>query len=206
MGIPLDGVEVKLGAVEGVTISESEGELLVKAGTNTSLGYYNNNAATSELIVDGWFHTGDVVRRMPDGSFEFIGRINDRINLLGGEFVYPTPTEDVLKGVDGVIDVCVVGSNQKSLTALIVVDPDLLDGRVAQNGVFDDADLRRLLQRQIEEKFRKLREENSDILPISNFAIIAGDFEEYKTPTKKIRRFLIEDSGSIFRAIINNMY
>jgi fatty-acyl-CoA synthase len=72
-----------------------EGELVLK-GPSQSSGYYNNPAATAEVIDDqGWFHTGDMVRYDEEWYFYVVDRKKD-MYISGGENVYPVEIENVL--------------------------------------------------------------------------------------------------------------
>ncbi len=84
-----------------------QGELWV-TGAQVMLGYWNNPAATTEAIVDGWYRTGDVATVDPTGLITIVDRIKDMI-ISGGLNVYPAEVERVLAGHEGVSDVCVVG-------------------------------------------------------------------------------------------------
>jgi fatty-acyl-CoA synthase len=84
-----------------------EGELLVR-GPNVFPGYWRNDEATAETIVDGWLHTGDVVERDDEGYYRIRGRLKDMV-ISGGENVYPAEIESVLHEHPAVADAAVVG-------------------------------------------------------------------------------------------------
>jgi fatty-acyl-CoA synthase len=84
-----------------------EGELLVR-GPNVFPGYWRNDAATAETIVDGWLHTGDVVERDDEGYYRIRGRLKDMV-ISGGENIYPAEIESVLHEHPAVADAAVVG-------------------------------------------------------------------------------------------------
>ncbi len=81
------------GAVEVVLIDEAgndcdQGELLVRAAGDDPrkgffAGYFKNDAATDEAWQDGWFHTGDIVRREADGTMYFVDRKKNVIRRSG---------------------------------------------------------------------------------------------------------------------------
>jgi len=83
------------------------GEVLV-AGPHIMLGYWNRPDATSETIVDGWLHTGDVATIDADGFVTIVDRVKDML-ISGGENVYPAEIENVLLGHEKVGDAGVIG-------------------------------------------------------------------------------------------------
>jgi len=85
----------------------SPGELLVR-GPQVMKGYLNNEAATSNTIVDGWLHTGDVAAVGGDGWFTIVDRIKELIKVKGYP-VAPAELEAVLLTHPAVADACVIG-------------------------------------------------------------------------------------------------
>ena len=81
---------------------------LVARGANVTAGYWNRAEATAETIVDGWLHTGDVVRVDDAGRVHIIDRTKDIINR-GGENVSSVEVEAVLLSAPGVADAAVLG-------------------------------------------------------------------------------------------------
>lgn len=82
------------------------GELVTK-GANITAGYWNRPEATSNTIVDGWLHTGDVVRVDDAGRVHIIDRLKDIINR-GGENISSVEVEAALLGAPSVADACVL--------------------------------------------------------------------------------------------------
>lgn len=82
------------------------GELVVR-GANVTPGYWNRSKATADAIVDGWLHTGDVVRADEEGRVYIVDRIKDIINR-GGENISSVEVEAVLLGAPGVADAAVL--------------------------------------------------------------------------------------------------
>jgi long-chain acyl-CoA synthetase len=91
IGHPIDGAEVRL--VDGP--HADEGTLWLRTPM-TLRGYLNDPAASARSVVDGWFVTGDRMRRDADGFFYFLGRADDRLQV-GGENVYPLEVERLLE-------------------------------------------------------------------------------------------------------------
>jgi len=83
------------------------GELIVR-GPQVMLGYWNNQAATDQILRDGWLFTGDLATRDEDGYFKIVDRKKDLI-ITSGFNVYPNDVEYVLKQFPDVKDAAVVG-------------------------------------------------------------------------------------------------
>ena len=82
------------------------GELVTRGG-NVTAGYWNRPEATAATIVDGWLHTGDVVRVDDAGRVHIVDRLKDIINR-GGENVSSVEVEGVLLSAPHVADACVL--------------------------------------------------------------------------------------------------
>ncbi|MGV0768439.1 class I adenylate-forming enzyme family protein [Mycobacterium syngnathidarum] len=84
----------------------NEGELVVR-GANVTSGYWNRPKTNAETIIDGWLHTGDVVRVDDAGRVHVIDRMKDLINR-GGEKISSVEVEAVLLAAPGVAEAAVV--------------------------------------------------------------------------------------------------
>ena len=90
-----------------------DGEFVAR-GYNIMKGYYKMPEATAAAIdADGWLHTGDLARRLPDGNYKITGRIKDMI-IRGGENIYPKEIEDFIYTHPKVQDVQVIGVPDKA--------------------------------------------------------------------------------------------
>jgi fatty-acyl-CoA synthase len=83
------------------------GEIAVR-GPNVFFEYWGNEAATRDVLRDGWFRTGDIGRRDADGYFFVHDRKNNMI-ISGGENIYPAEIERVLLEHPDVADCGVIG-------------------------------------------------------------------------------------------------
>ena len=92
--------------MEDVSINQV-GEIIVR-GSNVTKGYWNNEKATAESIVNGWLKTGDLGRIDEQGYIYVVDRLKDMIDV-SGENVYPVEVENVLSGHSQVAEVAVVG-------------------------------------------------------------------------------------------------
>ncbi len=114
VGIALNGVETRIG---------KDDELLVKT-PGMMQGYWNNHAATAEIIdADGWLHTGDQVR-IENGHIYITGRIKDILVLSNGEKVPPMDMELALSLLPVVEQALVIGEGESFLSAILVLEPE----------------------------------------------------------------------------------
>jgi long-chain acyl-CoA synthetase len=105
--VPVSGTEARVIRQDGSDCSPDEvGELLLR-NPGVAQGYHKNPEATAERIREGWYHSGDLVRRSREGRFFIVGRRDDMI-IIGGEKVYPKEIEEILLRHPQVADVCVV--------------------------------------------------------------------------------------------------
>jgi long-chain acyl-CoA synthetase len=119
VGVPLRGISAKIG---------EDDELLVQT-PGMMLGYWNNHAATAEMIdPQGWLHTGDQARIDEDGHIHITGRIKDILVLSNGEKIPPLDMEMAIALDPLVEQVMVVGEGKPYLGALVVLNPDLWSG------------------------------------------------------------------------------
>ena len=115
VGSPIFGVECKIVDPEtGEDCPDNVDGEFVARGYNIMKGYYKMPEATAAAIdKDGWLHTGDLARRLPDGNFKITGRIKDMI-IRGGENIYPKEIEDFIYTYPKVKDVQVIGVPDKT--------------------------------------------------------------------------------------------
>ena len=83
------------------------GELSLRGPVCTP-GYWNNPQATGAAIKDGWFHTGDLVRRDDEGYYYVVDRKKDMF-ISGAENVYPAEVEHFLRTHPAIREVAVIG-------------------------------------------------------------------------------------------------
>ncbi len=125
VGIPLRGLEVRIG---------DQDEVLVR-GPAVMQGYWNNHAATREVIDgEGWLHTGDQ-GRMEGGHLYLTGRIKDILVLSNGEKVPPADMESAI-ALDPLIEqVVIVGEGRPYLAAVVVLDSEHWFGLARELGL-----------------------------------------------------------------------
>lgn len=110
LGCPASGVEWRIagGGPEGVLLLRTPAVMT---------GYLNRPDLTAEKLNDGWYDTGDIVRRDVDGFFHFVGRADDMF-VCGGENVFPAEVETLLERHPDVAQ------------AAVVPAPDFIKGQI----------------------------------------------------------------------------
>jgi len=128
VGVPLPGVGVRIVDDRDAEVTPGEvGQLLVK-GDNVFKGYWRLPEKTAEeFTADGYFRTGDLVRRDDDGYISIVGRAKDLI-ISGGLNIYPKEIESYLDKIDGVLESAVIGVPHsdfgEAVVAVIVRKPE----------------------------------------------------------------------------------
>ena len=141
-GKPFFHTDVKVVRPDGTECAVDEsGEVLVR-GNHIMREYWNRPEVTTETIVDGWLHTGDVARKDSEGFLYIQDRIKDMI-ISGGENVYPAEIENVLQEHPDVAESAVIGqpSEKWGESPLAIV--------VRKNADLTDADILNFLQGKI---------------------------------------------------------
>ena len=108
IGTPIWGCDMRIMRDDGTFADLGEVGEIVLRGHNLMKGYYKRPGATEDVIVNGWFHTGDLARKDEDGYFFIVDRKKDMI-IRGGMNIYPREIEEVLYGHPDVVEVCVIG-------------------------------------------------------------------------------------------------
>ena len=109
VGTKLPLTEIRIITDEGKEAGVEEPGELQARGPQVMRGYWNRPDATAEVMTeDGFFKTGDVAVIQDDGYYRIVDRIKDLINVSGFN-VFPAEIEDILAGLDGVLECGVVG-------------------------------------------------------------------------------------------------
>ena len=124
VGKPVMGAQVRIVDTDKRDVEPGQrGQLLVHTST-VFKGYLNRVNATSKVLVDGWYHTGDIAYQDQDGFIYLIGRKETFINV-GGKKVNPLETEQVMTSHPDVEEALVYSRNEsgagQSVHAKVVV-------------------------------------------------------------------------------------
>jgi long-chain acyl-CoA synthetase len=189
IGKPFPGCEVRIA---------EDGEILVK-GPNVFQGYYKNDEATRETIVNGWLHTGDLGEIDPDGFIRITGRKKDIIITAGGKNITPANLENEIKQHPLVSQCVVVGDRRPYLVALVTLDPEEAVAYAKEHGLPEDP--ARLagngdLRAAIEAHLAKVNEKFARVEQVKKIAILPHDLSQESgelTPTLKVKRAVVAD-------------
>ncbi len=136
VGPPLRGVEVRLVDDDGAPTTDPEalGEVHVR-GASLFDGYLNLPEATAAAFTDdGWFRTGDIAARRPDGAYRIVGRRATDLIKSGGYRIGAGEIETVLLDHPGVREAAVTGEPDDDLgeriVAWVVCDPHVTAGEL----------------------------------------------------------------------------
>uniref|UniRef100_A0A667ZR71 Long-chain-fatty-acid--CoA ligase n=1 Tax=Myripristis murdjan TaxID=586833 RepID=A0A667ZR71_9TELE len=138
VGAPLPCNSIKLVDVAEMNYlaANGEGEVCVK-GPNVCQGYLKDPERTAEAIdKDGWLHTGDIGKWLPNGTLKLIDRKKHIFKLAQGEYIAPEKIENIYIRSDPVAQIFVHGDSlQACLVGIVVPDPDFLPGWVKKRGI-----------------------------------------------------------------------
>ena len=180
-----------------------DGEVLTR-GPHVMVGYWKNDAATQEVIKDGWLHTGDLGELDDDGFLYITGRKKELIVTATGKNVAPAYLEALLVEDSCIAQALVIGDNRKFLSALVVPD---VDGIKSALGIGELTDLNapevtELISNRIAERLEEVAKNEK----IGKFTLLTRPFStELGELTAKLslRRSVIEQN---FATEIEAMY
>ncbi len=186
-------------AGEGIEIKIAEdGEVLIRA-PNVMAGYYRNEEATRETIVDGWLHTGDI-GELEDGFLKITDRKKDLIITAGGKNVAPQHLEQVLKRSPYISQAAAYGDKRKYITALVTLDQETIVPWAQENGLagktYEELATEQAVQDLIETEIERLNGQLARYETIKRFWIVPGDFSVdggELTASMKLKRRVVVD-------------
>jgi long-chain acyl-CoA synthetase len=199
VGKPFPGCEIRIA---------DDGEILVQ-GPNVFQGYYKNEEATRETLVDGWLHTGDIGEIDPDGFLKITGRKKDIIITAGGKNITPANLEAEIKQHPLVSQCVVIGDRRPYLVALITLDPEEAAKYASEHGLSDDLaalagnpEIRASISAhidQINQKFARVEQ-------VKKFEILPQDLSQEGgelTPTLMVKRNVV---GEKYAPQVDSLY
>ncbi len=186
VGLPLGGVEI---AIKDPN-PEGIGEIIAR-GDNVMEGYYNNPVETAKVLVDGWYHTGDLGYFDEKGYLVISGRMKSLIVNREGKNIYPEEVERQVLQSRYVLECLAIGYREpdeetgERVGLIVVPNQEVFDALEEQDGS-------RMTDDQIAERVREdVREQLAGLSDYKRPRKIEVRFEEFeKTTTQKIKRYL----------------
>ena len=185
VGPAVKGVEAKL---------TEEGELIVK-GDCVMKGYWKDEKATSETIIDGWLHTGDIATIAEDGFITITGRKKELIVNSGGDNIAPARPEAALTFQETIFQSMVIGDRRPYLVAVIVPE-------VEKTKSLGEKEINEIISSEV----KKANEGLSSIEKIRKFIIAKEPFSTENgllTPTMKVKRHKVFE---IYGETLDDLY
>lgn len=179
VGFPMKNVEIKIDNPN----NEGIGELIAR-GPNVMRGYYENEEATKEVLIDGWFHTGDLAYIDKDGFIFIAGRKKNVIVMKNGKNIYPEELELLIAKLPYVAENMVFGIPTK--------DNDLdLAAKIVYNKEYVKETYPNISKEQLKELiWEDIKIINKTMPPYKYIReIIVTDEPMIKTTTQKVKRF-----------------
>ena len=163
-----------------------EGEIIVQ-GPNVMMGYWNNDEATAEVIMEpGKFRTGDLGKLTSDGFLCITGRVKSQFKLQNGKYVSPAPLEENVKLSPYVEGAVLDGRNM--VKTYLIIHPDmkaLKTGLTAANIKFSSDDAEMCKEQKVKDWLLTELKTNNMVAPAWKGYETAGsiilDHEEWTT-------------------------
>ena len=184
VGVPTDGVQWRIA---------DNGEFQIR-GDMVFAGYYKNPEATASNIIDGWLHTGDVVRE-EHGQIKIVDRLKDIMITAGGKNLTPSEIENTMKGSPFIKECVIVAEARKFVGALVMIDYETV-GKWAEarripfthfRSLVEHPEVRGLIDTEISQGNQRL----AQVSQIRKFHLLTKELDHDDgevTATMKVRR------------------
>jgi long-chain acyl-CoA synthetase len=191
VGKPLSATEVKIA---------EDGEILIK-GPQVMLGYYKDPEKTAEVLIDGYFHTGDIGIVDEEGFLKITDRKKEMFKTSGGKYIAPQLIENAMKQSRFIEQIMVIGEGEKMPAALIQPNFEFIHDWSVRKGkglsedpqiLVNDPVLIARIQKEVDhfnERFGKWEKIKKFELTPDVWTIDSG----LLTPTMKMKRKVIKE-------------
>jgi long-chain acyl-CoA synthetase len=185
VGRPLPSAEIKItdpGSRKEMGMMQ-EGEIVIR-GPMVMKGYYKNPAATSQVLKEGWFRSGDLGYLDHDGYLFITGRIKEVIVLSSGKNIYPDEVEKQYLKIPLVKEICVLGVEEhgmiESIQAIIVPDTEYAKQAQISN-----------MQESLKWEINDVSSRLPTYMRLKGYTLYNEPLP--RTPLGKLRRFMVKD-------------
>ncbi len=190
VGLPLPGVEVKLG---------EQNEIICR-GHNVMMGYYKDPALTAQVIdADGWLHTGDTGEFTPEGQLIITGRLKSLFKTSFGKYVNPEAIESKFTESPLIENMIVLGENKKFAAALISPDFVFLQSWCGKHKIpyttNEEMIQHPVVVKRYQDEVKKYNQYFGDFEQVKRYQLVPDEWTQqmgFLSPTLKIKRNVIE--------------
>ena len=198
--------------IDGLTVKIAEdGEILCK-GPNVMMGYYKDEKLTSEVMTDGFFHTGDIGEFDADGFLKITDRKKEMFKTSGGKYIAPQLIENTMKQSRFIEQIMVIGDGQKMPAAFIQPNFEFLKEWAKIHKITIGTTNKEIVSNskvieRIQEEVDKLNEKFGNWEKIKRFELTPDLWSiegGHLTPTLKLKRKVVmEKYLDLFNKIYN---
>ena len=200
VGKPIPGTDIKI---------TEEGEIISRS-SSLFMGYYENQEATDETIVDGWLHSGDAGYFNDRGHLVVIDRVKDVMTLADGTKFSPQFIENKLKFSPYIKEAVAIGHERDYIVAMICIDFEIV-GKWAENNrlaytTYTDLASQEPIYGMIQKEVANVNEGLPEAARIKKFVLLYKELDaddDELTRTRKVRRRFVDEKYS---DIISGMY
>ncbi len=200
VGKPIPGTEIKI---------TEEGEIISRS-SSLFMGYFENQEATDETIIDGWLHSGDAGYFNDRGHLVVIDRVKDVMTLADGTKFSPQFIENKLKFSPYIKEAVAIGHERDYIVAMICIDFEIV-GKWAENNrlaytTYTDLASQEPIYGMIQKEMANVNEGLPEAARIKKFVLLYKELDaddDELTRTRKVRRRFVDEKYS---DIINGMY
>jgi long-chain acyl-CoA synthetase len=201
VGRVIDGVEVKIA---------EDGEILCK-GPNVMVGYYKDEEKTNEVLVNGYFHTGDIGEIDNDGFLKITDRKKEMFKTSGGKYIAPQVLENTFKQSRFIEQIMVIGDGEKMPAAFIQPSFEFLNDWAARKKIPIGTTNQEIISNKevierIQEEINELNEKFGNWEKVKRFELTPDVWSidgGHLTPTMKLKRKVIKE---MYTDLYNKIY
>ncbi len=195
VGQPIPETEVQIDQPDPEGVGE-----IVSRSPALFKGYYKNDEATAETIVEGWLHSGDAGYVTQSGQLVCIDRIKDLMRLTSGARFSPMFIENKLKFCPYIVECCVLGHQRDYVTAMICIDYKHTGKWAEEHRIgyttYTDLASKGEVYDLIEQEVVRVNRDLPEAARIKKFLLLYKEFDpddEELTRTRKLRRRFIAE-------------
>ncbi len=205
VGKPIPETEIRIHNPDPKGIGE-----VISRSPALFMGYYKNEEATRETIVDGWLYSGDAGYFDEDGHLVIIDRMKDIMTLKTGERFSPQFIENKLKFSPYIKEAVCIGHERDYIIAIICIDYGIVgkwaEDRRINYTTYTDLASKPEVYDFIEQEVRKVNETLTEHQRIRKFVLLYKELDaddDELTRTRKVRRRFIDQK---YADIIEGIY